>query len=108
MTGLHPVAQEFTPMSTLLVPPPMASPAAPALARLSRLTPRAGRQATAVLTVLDEQARGRARQIAADEIFVGRQPVLMTIEQDSLCWLGGRLADRRDGDEWAKEFTNLP
>lgn len=32
----------------------------------------------------------------------------MTVEQDSLCWLGGRLAESRDGDEWAKEFQALP
>jgi hypothetical protein len=82
--------------------------ATPSVAWLGRQTQQAGRQASAVLAVLDEPARGRARQIAADEIFVGRRPVLMTIEQDSLCWLGGRLADRRDGDEWAKEFANLP
>jgi hypothetical protein len=80
----------------------------PSVAWLGRQTQQAGRQAGAVLAVLDEQARGRAEQIAADEIFVGRRPVLMTIEQDSLCWLGGRLADRRDGAEWAKEFALLP
>jgi hypothetical protein len=78
------------------------------VAQRGRLTQQAGRRATAVLAVLDEQARPRARQIAADEIFTGRRPVLMTIEQDSLCWLGGRLACKRDGDEWAKEFEKLP
>jgi hypothetical protein len=78
------------------------------VAQLGRLTRQAGRRATAVLAVLDEQARRRARQVAADEIFTGRRPVLMTIEQDSLCWLGGRPASKRDGDEWAKEFAKLP
>jgi predicted metal-dependent hydrolase len=82
--------------------------ATPSVARLGRLTQQAGRRAGAVLAVLDEQARSRARQIAADEIFVGRRPVLMTVEQDSLCWLGGRLTERRDGDEWAQEFAQLP
>ncbi len=81
--------------------------AAPSLARLGRLGQQAGRQAAA-LAVLDEFSRARAKQIAADEIFVGRRPVLMTVEQDSLCWLGGRLAASRDGDEWAKEFQALP
>lgn len=81
--------------------------AAPSRACLGRLTQQAGRRATAVLAMLDEQARPRARQVAADEIFVGRRPVLMTIEQDSLCWLGGRLADSRDGPQWAKEFDQL-
>jgi hypothetical protein len=31
----------------------------------------------------------------------------MTVEQDSLCWLGGRLADTRQGAEWAHEFRAL-
>jgi hypothetical protein len=82
--------------------------AAPSVARLGRLAQQAGRRAGAVLAVLDERARSRARQIAADEIFVGRRPILMTVEQHSLCWLGGRLADRRDGAEWAREFAQLP
>lgn len=81
---------------------------APSVARLGRWTQQAGRRAGALLAVLDEQARSQARQVAADEIFVGRRPVLMTVEQDSLCWLGGRLAESRDGDEWAKEFQALP
>jgi hypothetical protein len=82
--------------------------AAPSVAALGRLAQQAGRQAGMVLAVLDEPARRRGRQIAADEIFAGRRPVLMTIEQHSLCWLSGRLADRRDGDEWAREFEKLP
>ncbi len=80
----------------------------PSVAQLGRLTKKAAQQASAVLAVLDEPARRQARQVAADEIFVGRRPVLMTIEQDSLCWLGARLADARDGQEWAKEFEKLP
>jgi hypothetical protein len=82
--------------------------ATPSVAKLGRRTQQAGRRATAALEALDPLPRRRARQIAADEIFSGRRPVLMTIEQDSLCWLGGRLADKRDGDEWAKEFARLP
>jgi hypothetical protein len=80
----------------------------PSLARLGRLAQQAARRAKAALAVLDEPAQRQARQVAADEIFVGRRPVLMTIEQQSLCWLGGRLADSRDGQEWAKEFAKLP
>lgn len=83
-------------------------PATPSLATLGRLAQDAGRQAGAVLEVLDACSRGRARQVAADEIFSGRKPILMTLEQDSLCWLGGRLADRRDGDAWAPELAALP
>ena len=81
--------------------------AAPSTAALGRLTRAAGRRAGCVLTTLDPLSRGRARQVAADEVFSGRRPVLMTVEQDSLCWLGGRLADDRDGETWAGEFAAL-
>jgi hypothetical protein len=81
--------------------------AAPSRAALGRLTRASGQRAGAVLAVLDRHSRGRARQIAADELFSGRRPILMTIEQDSLCWLGGRLADNRDGQTWAEEFRPL-
>lgn len=81
---------------------------APSVARLGRLAHAAGRRAGPVLTVLDEHSRPKAKQVAGDEIFVGHKPVLMTVEQDSLCWLGGRLAASRDGPEWAKEFRTLP
>jgi len=32
----------------------------------------------------------------------------MVVEQHSLCWLSGRLAEKRDGQEWAQEFRQLP
>jgi hypothetical protein len=82
-------------------------PATPSRAALGRLARDAGRAAGPILEVLDEHSRGRARQVAADEIFSGRKPILMTLEQDSLCWLGGRLADNRDGDSWAQELAPL-
>jgi hypothetical protein len=47
-------------------------------------------------------------QAAPDEILFGKQPCLMVVEQHSLCWVSGRLAERRDGGEWAKEFQQLP
>jgi hypothetical protein len=81
--------------------------AAPSRAELGRSSRAAGRRAGALLAVLDRHSRGRARQVAADEIFRGQRPILMTIEQDSLCWLGGRLADNRDGETWAEEFRGL-
>jgi hypothetical protein len=82
--------------------------AAPSVARLGRLSQQAGRRASAAPAVLGEYARAGAKQVAADEIFVGKKPVLMALEQHSLCWLGGRLAPSRDGPEWAKEFEQLP
>jgi hypothetical protein len=32
----------------------------------------------------------------------------MMVEPDSLCWVGGRLAEHRDGATWAQEFGQLP
>jgi hypothetical protein len=83
-------------------------PAAPSVPTLGRLGRQAGRRASATLAVLDAFSGPKARQVAADEIFVGKKPVLMTVEQHSLCWLGGRLAPSRDGPEWHKEFERLP
>jgi hypothetical protein len=80
----------------------------PSRSTLGRLAQAAARRATTTLAVLDQFSRPRARQVAADEIFAGRRPVLMTVEQESLCWLGARQAARRDGAEWAHEFQQLP
>jgi hypothetical protein len=77
------------------------------VATLGRRTQAAGKQAGQVLAVLDEQANQRVRQAAADEIYV-QAPVLMTVEQESLCWLSGRLSEHADGESWAKEFRQLP
>jgi hypothetical protein len=81
--------------------------ATPSRAQLGRFSRAAGRRASALLSVLDRYSRSRARQVAADEIFSGRRPILMTVESESLCWLGGRLADNRDGETWAEEFRGL-
>lgn len=83
-------------------------PRAPSRARLGRLSQAAARRAGAALAVLDAHSGARARQVAADEIFAGRRPVLMTVEQQSLCWLGGRLAANREGATWAEELRRLP
>lgn len=96
------------PLSTLRVLLRVLTPRPPSVARLGRLAQAAGRRASAVLEVLDDFSRPKAKQVAGDEIFVGDQPVLMTVEQDSLCWLGGRLAASRDGQEWVQELRQLP
>ena len=82
--------------------------ATPSVASLGRLAHQAGQAARVRLAVLDGFARRRAKQVAADEIFVGRKPVLMTVEQHSLCWLSGRPAADRGSREWAQEFAQLP
>jgi len=72
------------------------------------MTQAAGRRSTALLAVLDEFSRPRVEQAAADEIFFGKKPCLMVVEQHSLCWVSGRLAASRSGEEWVKEFRQLP
>src|SRR3984957_4789950 len=96
-----------------LLAKPLAQPATPrrqppSVSTLGRLTKDAAQRSTALLSVLDEFSRPRVEQGAADEIFFGKKPCLMLVEQHSLCWVSGRLADRRSGDEWAKEFRQLP
>ena len=78
----------------------------PSRAKLGRWAKAAGAKAGLLLEVLDQFSRPLAKQVAADEIYV-RDPVLMTIEQRSLCWLGGRLTDNLTGEAWAKEFEQL-
>jgi hypothetical protein len=46
--------------------------------------------------------------VAADDIFFGRRPCLLVVEQPSRCWLTGRLVEHRDGDTWAEEFRAWP
>ena len=99
-------------LAVLLDTPRAGDPASkrqpPSVAQLGRMTHEAGRRSAALLAVLDEFSRPRVAQAAADEIFFGKKPCLMVIEQHSLCWVRGRLAERRDGVEWAKEFRQLP
>jgi hypothetical protein len=80
----------------------------PSVAQLGRWSRATARRAAPLLEVLDEFSRPRVAQAAPDEIFFGKQPCLMVVEQHSLCWVSGRLAERRDGAEWAKEFRQLP
>jgi hypothetical protein len=82
--------------------------ATPSVAKLGRWTRQAALRAGVVLKELDLVSRACVPQVAADEIFAGRQPILMMVEPDSLCWVGGRLADQRDGPTWAQEFESLP
>src|SRR5262245_49876381 len=80
----------------------------PSVPQLGRWAHAAAQQADALLAVLDAAARPRAEQVAADEIFFGRRPCLMAVEQHSLCWLTGRLADDRSGATWAEELRRWP
>jgi hypothetical protein len=76
-------------------------------ATLGRRTQELGKKAGPLLEVLDEFTRARVRDIAADEIYV-RDPVLMVVEQESLCWVAGHLSEEVSGEAWSKEFDQLP
>jgi hypothetical protein len=80
----------------------------PCVSQLGRWAQAAAQKASALLPVLDAVAQPRVEQGAADEIFFGRRPCLMVVEQQSLCWLTGRLADNRNGETWAEAFRRLP
>jgi len=80
----------------------------PSVAQLGRLSRAAAVRAAALLPILDAHSRNRVEQAAGDEIFFGRKPCLMVVEQHSLCWVTGCLADQRDGATWAKELEQLP
>src|SRR3954451_489036 len=49
----------------------------------------------------------RSRQPCRPSFF-GRQPALMVVEPESLCWLTGRMVQARDGVTWAEEFALFP
>jgi cell division protein FtsB len=76
-------------------------------ASLGRRTQALGEKAGSLLEVFDEYARQRVRDGAADEIYV-RDPVLMVVEQESLCWVCGRLSEEVSGAAWSQEFGCLP
>jgi cell division protein FtsB len=76
-------------------------------ASLGRRTQALAEKAGALLEVFDEYARQRVRDGAADEIYV-REPVLMVVEQESLCWICGRLGEEVSGAAWSQEFGRLP
>jgi hypothetical protein len=76
---------------------------------LGRRTQAAGKRAGELLAVLDEHACPLARELVADEIFV-KKAVLMTVEPESLCWLGGKCTDTVSAETWGVElgrFANV-
>lgn len=74
---------------------------------LGRRTHAMGQKAGPLLEVLDEYTHPRVRDAAADEIYVS-DPVLMMVEQESLCWTCGRLSEEVSGKAWSDEFDRLP
>jgi hypothetical protein len=77
------------------------------VASLGRRTKAAGEKSGQLLPIFDEVARQQVRDATADEIYVS-DPVLMVVEQESLCWVSGQLTASVSGEAWAKEFKQLP
>jgi hypothetical protein len=77
------------------------------VASLGRRSKAAGEKAGQLLAIFDELAKERVRDAAADELYVN-DAVRMVVEQESLCWISGRLGATVDGEGWAEEFRQLP
>ena len=77
------------------------------VASLGRRTQAAGEKAGALLQIFDALAQPLVRDGAGDEIYVSA-PVLMVVEQESLCWVCGRLSATVSGEAWSQEFARLP
>ena len=77
------------------------------VATLGRRSKAAAGKSGQLLPIFDEFARERVRDVAADELYVN-DPVRMVVEQESLCWISGRLGETVDGEGWAEEFRQLP
>lgn len=77
------------------------------VATLGRRSQAAGAKSGELLAIFDEWARPQVRDAAADELYVN-DPVRMVVEQESLCWISGRLSATVDGEGWAEEFRQLP
>jgi hypothetical protein len=77
------------------------------VASLGRRSQAAAEKSGQLLPIFDEWARQRVEDAAADELYV-KAPVRMVVEQESLCWLSGRLVAAADGEGWAEELRLLP
>lgn len=77
------------------------------VASLGRRTQAAGEKAGALLQVFDAYAQPLVRDGAGDEIYVS-DPVLMVVEQESLCWVCGQRSEAVSGEAWSQEFARLP
>jgi hypothetical protein len=77
------------------------------VATLGRRTQAAGARAGQLLAVFDEVTQARVREAAADEIYV-KDPVLMVVEPESLCWVRGKLSATVDGPAWKEALDALP
>jgi hypothetical protein len=74
--------------------------ACPTRATLGRWLQSWSARAGEVLKVLDRFCKELVLTMCIDEIFFGRQPVLVGVEPHSMAWVIGRKADDRKGTTW--------
>jgi hypothetical protein len=79
----------------------------PSVSTLGRWTKAEGARATALLAVVDEHTGPRVQRAVIDEVYV-KQPVLMVVEPESLCWVSGRQVQTLSGQAWTAELSRLP
>jgi hypothetical protein len=79
----------------------------PSVAKLGRWTKAAGERSGRALAVFDEVAQPKVREAIVDEIYT-KKAVLMTVEPESMCWMGGRLSEHVNGEAWQAELARLP
>jgi hypothetical protein len=79
----------------------------PSVAKLGRWTKAAGERSAVTLAVFDEVVQPKVHEALLDEIYT-KKAVLMTVEPESMCWVGGRLSATVDGEAWQTELSRLP
>jgi hypothetical protein len=85
----------------VLIPKPLS------VASLGRRTQAVAKKAGPLLEVLDAYSQPLVREGAGDEIYV-KAPVLMVVEQESLCWVCGQLSPAVSGEAWQTQIARLP
>ena len=78
----------------------------PSVPTLGRATEEAGQRAGRCSKCSTRWPNPRSNRPPPTKFF-GPKPVLMLVEPGSLCWVGGRMVEARDGPTWAVEFARF-
>jgi hypothetical protein len=74
----------------------------PSRAKLGRWIQESSDRARRLLEVLNRRCQELVVVLCLDEIFLHRQPVLVGVEPQSMCWVIGQRAEDRKGATWKK------
>jgi hypothetical protein len=80
----------------------------PSRATVGRWLNHQARRAGRLLQVLDKACATLVLALCLDEIFLGRKPVLMAVEPQSMAWVLGQRATDRSGETWANALQAWP